>query len=643
MSMRGGGPMRGGHGPFGGGGAPTAKPLNTKATVKRLLGLLARQKIVLYFVLFLTSASVGLSILGPKTLGQATNLVFEGFISSKFPSGVTKEQVIENLRVQGQTQLADMVSAMNIVPGTGIDFGAVGKVILLVLALYIGSTILSWIQGYLMSGIAQKFVFQMRRDVQTKLPKLPLKYFDTQSRGDLLSRVTNDIDNIGNSLQQGLNQLLNSILQVVGGLILMFWISPVLALVSLIIIPLSIITTAAIAKRSQSQFVTQWKSTGELNGHIEETHTGHSVVLAYGQRENSMEKFDKFNGELYESSFKATFLSGLIQPIMQLLSNINYVTIAVLGALKVTSGGMSIGDVQAFIQYSRQFTMPLSGIAGQMNQLQSGIASAERVFEVMDAIEQSAEQPYSKEFKPQGKVELKNVEFRYVENQPLIHDFNLVVEPGQTIAIVGPTGAGKTTIVNLLMRFYEIDGGEILLDGQNIAAMPREVVRRNFGMVLQDTWLFGGTIRENIAYGNPDATEEQIVQAAIDAHADRFIRTLPNGYETVIEDDATNISVGERQLLTIARAFLADPAVLILDEATSNVDTRTEALIQAAMHNLRIGRTGFVIAHRLSTIRNADRIIVMRDGGIVEQGTHDELIKTNGHYSDLYKSQFDID
>jgi ATP-binding cassette subfamily B multidrug efflux pump len=644
MSMRGGGPMRGGgHGPFGGGGAPASKPLNTKATVKRLLKLLSRQKIVLYFVLFLTSASVGLSILGPKTLGQATNLIFDGFISSKFPLGSSKEQVVAGLRADGQTQLADMVSAMNIVPGVGIDFTAVGKVILLVLALYTGSTLLSWIQGYLMSGIAQRFVHQMRRDVQEKLPRLPLKYFDGQSRGDLLSRVTNDIDNIGNSLQQGLNQLLNSILQIIGGLILMFIISPLLAAISLIIIPLSILTTAAIAKRSQSQFVNQWKSTGELNGHIEETHTGHSVVLAYGQRKNSLEKFDNFNDELYESSFKATFLSGLIQPIMQLLSNINYVTIAVLGALRITSGAMSLGDVQAFIQYSRQFTMPLSSIAAQMNQLQSGIASAERVFEVMDGIEQSIEMDSGQTFTATGKVELQDVNFKYIENQPLIHDFNLSVEPGQTVAIVGPTGAGKTTIVNLLMRFYELDSGQILLDGIDIASMPREKVRRNFGMVLQDTWLFGGTIRENIAYGNTEATEAEIVQAAVDAHADRFIRTLPDGYDTVIEDDANNISVGERQLLTIARAFLANPAVLILDEATSNVDTRTEALIQSAMHNLRLGRTGFVIAHRLSTIRNADRIIVMRDGGIVEQGTHDELIATKGEYSNLYRSQFEID
>ena len=643
MSMRGGPPMRGGgHGPFGG-GPPAAKPLNTKATVRRLLGLLSRQKIILYFVLFLTSASVGLSILGPKVLGEATNLIFEGFISSKFPVGASKDQVVAGLRAEGETQLADMVSAMNIVPGVGIDFTAVGKVILLVLALYVGSTVLTWIQGYLMSGIAQKFVFQMRRDVQMKLPRLPLKYFDGQSRGDLLSRVTNDIDNIGNSLQQGLNQLLNSVLQVIGGLILMFVISPLLAAVSLIIIPLSIFTTTAIAKRSQSEFVSQWKSTGELNGHIEETHTGHSVVLAYGQRKNSLERFDQLNNELYDSSFKATYLSGLIQPIMQLLSNINYVTIAVLGALRVTSGAMSLGDVQAFIQYSRQFTMPLSSIAAQMNQLQSGIASAERVFEVMDSIEQSAEVNSGTTFTAVGKVELQNVNFRYVENQPLIHDFNLSVEPGQTVAIVGPTGAGKTTIVNLLMRFYELDSGKILLDGVDIATHPREAVRRNFGMVLQDTWLFGGTIRENIAYGNTEATEEQIVQAAVDAHADRFVRTLPDGYNTVIEDDATNISVGERQLLTIARAFLADPAVLILDEATSNVDTRTEALIQSAMHNLRLGRTGFVIAHRLSTIRNADRIIVMRDGGIVEQGTHDELIATKGEYSNLYRSQFEID
>jgi ATP-binding cassette subfamily B protein len=493
-----------------------------------------------------------------------------------------------------------------------------------------------------MSGIAQKFVFQMRQEVQAKLSRLPLSYFDSQSRGDLLSRVTNDIDNIGNSLQQGLNQLLNSILQVVGGLILMFWISPLLAIVSLVIIPISILTTASIAKKSQSQFVQQWKSTGELNGHIEEIHTGHRVVLAYGQRQNATDKFDKSNIELYESSFRATFLSGLIQPIMQLLSNINYVVIAVIGAVRVTSGSMSLGDVQAFIQYSRQFTMPLSSIAAQMNQLQSGIASAERVFEVLDASELSLENEYEENFRAEGKVEFRNVNFRYIESKPLIQDFNLIVEPGQTVAIVGPTGAGKTTIVNLLMRFYDIESGQVLLDGKDIKTLRRETVRKNFGMVLQDTWLFGGTIRENIAYGNTEISDADIYKAAIDAHADRFIRTLPLGYETIIEDDATNISVGERQLITIARAFLADPAILILDEATSNVDTRTEALIQKAMHDLRLGRTGFVIAHRLSTIRNADRIIVMEEGRIVEQGTHDELISINGEYSKLYQNQFDV-
>jgi ATP-binding cassette subfamily B protein len=633
--------MRGGHGPFGG-GAPASKPLNTKVTVKRLLGLLAKQKIVLYFVLFLTSASVGLSILGPKTLGKATDLIFSGFISSNLPSNFSKEQVVAGLRAQGENQFADMVSAMNIIPGAGIDFVAVRDVIFLVIALYVGSTVLSWFQGYLMSGIAQKFVFQMRQEVQAKLSRLPLSYFDSQSRGDLLSRVTNDIDNIGNSLQQGLNQLLNSILQVVGGLILMFWISPLLAIVSLVIIPISILTTASIAKKSQSQFVQQWKSTGELNGHIEEIHTGHRVVLAYGQRQNATDKFDKSNIELYESSFRATFLSGLIQPIMQLLSNINYVVIAVIGAVRVTSGSMSLGDVQAFIQYSRQFTMPLSSIAAQMNQLQSGIASAERVFEVLDASELSLENEYEENFRAEGKVEFRNVNFRYIESKPLIQDFNLIVEPGQTVAIVGPTGAGKTTIVNLLMRFYDIESGQVLLDGKDIKTLRRETVRKNFGMVLQDTWLFGGTIRENIAYGNTEISDADIYKAAIDAHADRFIRTLPLGYETIIEDDATNISVGERQLITIARAFLADPAILILDEATSNVDTRTEALIQKAMHDLRLGRTGFVIAHRLSTVRNADRIIVMEEGRIVEQGTHDELISINGEYSKLYQNQFDV-
>ncbi len=640
MSMmgRGGGPFGRQMGPGGG------KAANAKGTLRRLLGRLGNQKLVLFGVFIATALSVTFSVLGPRALGQATNLVFDGLIGKQLPSGISKDDIIAQLRADGRDQFADMLETMNIIPGAGVDFDAVFKVVLLVIGMYLVSAFFQWLQGYVMSGIAQRTIAELRRDVQYKLSRVPLKYVDDQSRGDLLSRVTNDIDNIGTTLQQGLSQLLSSVLQVIGGLTMMFLISPLLAAISLVVIPTSIVATAVIGKRSQVQFAAQWKHTGELNGQVEETHTGHSLVLAFGQRESSLTKFNESNDALYAASFKASFLSGLIPPVMQILANINYVCIAVIGALRVTSGQMSLGDVQAFIQYSRQFTMPLSGIAAQMNQLQSGLASAERVFEVLDAEEEEPQPRGSMALvsEPRGHVVFDDVAFRYVPETPLIHDFSLTVEPGQTVAIVGPTGAGKTTIVNLLMRFYEIDSGRIFIDGVDTFDMAREDVRSMCGMVLQDTWLFGGTIRENIAYGRADVDDETIYQAARDAHADRFIRTLPDGYDTVIEDDAANISVGERQLLTIARAFVADPTILILDEATSSVDTRTELLIQQAMHTLRQGRTGFIIAHRLSTIRDADIIVVMKDGGIVEVGNHDELIRRNGHYRELYQSQFDL-
>ena len=478
--------------------------------------------------------------------------------------------------------------------------------------------------------------------MQYKLGRVPLKYVDGQSRGDLLSRVTNDIDNIGNTLQQGLNQLLNSVLMVVGTLVVMFFISPILAIVSLVIVPVSIGMTAAIAKRSQVQFAAQWRETGKVNGHVEEMHTGHAIVLAYNRRGTALKEFDEFNDALFESSRKAQFLSGIMMPLMQAVGNLNYVIIAILGGIRVANGQLSLGGVQAFIQYSRQFTMPLGQIAALANQVQSGLASAERVFEVLDAVEEELELRGSKQrlVEPRGQVVLDNVSFRYLPDQPLIDHVNVRVEPGKTVAIVGPTGAGKTTIVNLLMRFYDIDEGRITLDGVDTRDIAREDLRSHFGMVLQDTWLFNGTIRENIAYGRTGASDAEIIEAAKEAHADHFIRTLPNGYDTVLDDDATNISVGERQLLTIARAFLADPTVLILDEATSNVDTRTEVLIQEAMNRLRHGRTGFVIAHRLSTIRNADTILVMDHGRIVEQGSHEQLIASGGFYKKLYDSQF---
>ena len=641
MSMMRGGPHGGG--PFGRPGAPTSgSATNAKAAAKRLLQRLDKQRKVLWWVLVLSTVAIGTGLLGPKLLGDATTEIFDGLIGSRLPAGVDKATVIEDLRARGEDKFADMLTNMDVTPGVGVDFTAVGRLILIVIALYLVAAFLNWLSGWLMAGVAQQTVYELREDVEHKLGRVPLKYVDGQSRGDLLSRVTNDIDNIGNTLQQGLNQLLTSILAVVGTLAVMFFISPVLAFVSLVIVPVSLGMTAVIAKRSQVQFAAQWRETGKVNGHVEEMHTGHNIVLAYNRRDAAMRQFDEHNDALFTASRKAQFLSGILMPLMNAVSNLNYVIIAVLGGLQVANGQLSLGAVQAFIQYSRQFTMPLGQIAAQANQLQSGLASAERVFEVLDAIEEELELRGSKQRieQPRGAVVLDNVSFRYVEDQPLIEDVSLTVEPGRTVAIVGPTGAGKTTLVNLLMRFYDIDAGRITLDGVDTRDIAREDLRSEFGMVLQDTWLFKGTIRENIAYGREGATEADIIEAAKEAHADHFIRTLPQGYDTVLDDEATNISVGERQLLTIARAFLADPTVLILDEATSNVDTRTEVLIQEAMNRLRHGRTGFVIAHRLSTIRNADTILVMDHGKIVEQGSHDELIAAGGFYKRLYDSQF---
>ena len=534
-----------------------------------------------------------------------------------------------------------MVSAMNVVRGHGVDFAVVGHVLLAVLLLYVAASILSWIQGRVVTVIVQRTVYGMRADVEAKLGRMPLSYFDSTPTGELLSRVTNDIDNIAQSLQQTMSQLLTSLLTVIGVIAMMIYVSPVLATVALITVPVSALITMTIAKRSQPQFVGQWSTTGKLNGHIEEAYTGHELVKVFGRTDETVTAFRELNEKLYVSSFKAQFISGLIMPAMMFVANLNYVAIAVIGGLRVASGAISLGDVQAFIQYSRQFSQPLTQVASMANLLQSGVASAERVFEVLDAPEQSAD--VSMAVAPTavlGRVAFENVSFSYDPARPLIEHLDLVAEPGQTIAIVGPTGAGKTTLANLLLRFYEVDGGRITLDGVDVRDMAREDLRAEFGMVLQDTWLFGGTIHDNIAYGAQDASQEQISQAADAAYADHFVRTLPQGYDTVIDDDGSSVSAGQRQLLTIARAFLADPAILILDEATSSVDTRTEALVQQAMAALRTGRTSFVIAHRLSTIRDADRIVVMVDGGIVEQGTHDQLLAAGGAYHRLYAAQF---
>jgi ATP-binding cassette subfamily B protein len=624
--------------------APAARTKDFSGTARRLLGRLRPEMFKLVISLMLGVASVAFIITGPKILGNATNILFNGVVSKQLPAGVTQAQAEAMLRLHGQGQIADMISGMSLTPGAGVDLNQLGRVLAVAASVYLFGAAFNFGQGYLLAGVTQRVMYGLRAQVEQKLGRLPLRYFDSHPHGDILSRVSNDIDNLTTTIQQGLSQLLTSVLTIVGVLGMMIWISPLLAGVALITIPLAILITFIIARRSQVQFAAQWERTGTLNGLVEETHTGHGLVQVFGRRPATIDEFGRQNRRLYEASFRAQFLSGIIQPTMQFLSNFNYVVIAVLGGFRVASGTMSLGDVTAFIQYSRQFTMPITQIAAQMNMLQSGLASAERVFEFLDATEESADYvPVAAPTSPPsraGQVSLEHVSFRYEPDEPLIEDFTLDVAPGQSIAIVGPTGAGKTTLVNLLVRFYEIDAGRISLDGTDYAELTRDEVRRAFGMVLQDTWLFEGTIRDNIAYGKEGATDEEIVDAATAAYVDHFVRTLPEGYETRLDADASNFSSGQKQLLTIARAFLASPPILILDEATSNVDTRTEVLIQEAMARLRQGRTSFVIAHRLSTIRNADTIIVMDGGRIVEHGDHAELLERRGLYYSLYNSQF---
>ena len=629
-----------GHGPRGA-MMPGEKARDFKGSLKRLFGYLKPHKTQLIIVMVLSIVCVVLTIAGPKILGKATNILFEGVIGKQLPPGLGKEQIISMLKAAGKDQMAEMVAGMNIVPGAGVDFEAIKRILLILVGIYIANALFSWLQHYIMAGISQRTVYSLRKEADAKLGRLPLKYYDSNTRGEILSRVTNDIDNIASTLQQSLTQLVTATFTVIGVLIMMFSISPLLAAIALVVLPLGVIVTLFIAKRSQKQFAEQWDSTGALNGHIEEMYTGHRIVKAFNRQQEAIDEFDKENDRLYQASFKAHFISSTIQPAMQFINNLNYVAICVIGGMKVANGVLSLGDVQAFIQYSRQFTQPIVQTASIMNVLQSTVASAERVFELLDEEEETpdTENPVVLE-KVEGHVVFKNVSFRYKPDVPLIEDMSLEVKPGQTVAIVGPTGAGKTTVVNLLMRFYELDGGSISIDGIDIRDMARNDLRRLFGMVLQDTWLFNGTIRDNIAYGREDATEEEILAAARAAHVDHFVRTLPKGYDTELGDEASNISQGQKQLLTIARAFLADPHILILDEATSSVDTRTEVLIQEAMAELMRGRTSFVIAHRLSTIRNADTILVMDNGRIVEQGNHEELMAARGFYYDLYNSQF---
>jgi ATP-binding cassette subfamily B multidrug efflux pump len=622
-------------------GRSAEKSLDFKGSSKRLLRTLRPERPLMLLALAFAAASVTLSVLGPRILGHATDLIFSGVVGKEVPSGASKAETIVRLRENGQGRLADLLGSVDFVPGRGIDFGKVGHVLLIVVTIYLAASVCGLFQGRITTTLVQRAVYRLRQQAQAKLARLPLSYFDAQPRGEVLSRVTNDIDNVGQTMQQTLSQMLISLLTIVGVLGMMFWISPLLALIALVTVPVSVFVAAKIGKRAQPQFIKQWSTTGRLNGHIEEMYTGHALVKVFGRREQAERTFNEHNDTLYGASFKAQFISGMIQPAMMFIGNINYVLVAVVGALRVASGSLSLGEVQAFIQYSRQFTQPITQVASMANLLQSGVASAERVFALLDADEQEPD-PVDPVALPvvRGKVEFCDVSFSYTEDVPLIDDLSLSVEPGQTVAIVGPTGAGKTTLVNLLMRFYEVSAGRITLDGVDIASMTREELRSKTGMVLQDAWLFGGTIAENIAYGVPEATQDQIVEAARATYVDRFVRTLPDGYETVLDDEGASVSAGEKQLITIARAFLVEPAILILDEATSSVDTRTEVLIQRAMSSLRQGRTSFVIAHRLSTIRDADLILVMESGAIVEQGTHDELLEADGAYAQLYAAQF---
>ncbi len=619
--MQGGGPM--GRGGWGAMGRPVEKPKDFKGTAKRLLGYFMPQKYLLLVVFVTAVLGTVFNIVGPKILGLATTKLFDGLIA--------KYKTFQFNQLHPQHPL----------PMPGIDFTYIGTVLLILLGLYIVSSIFMYIQQYVMAGVAQRTVYQLRREVEEKLSRLPLKYFDSRTHGEILSRAVNDMDNISSTLQQSITQLITSLVTVVGVIVMMLLISPLLSLVVVLTLPLSMIVTLGLAKRSQKNFRDQQRALGQLNGHVEEMYAGHKIVKAFGREAQSITEFTELNEKLYEAGWRAQFVSGMIMPLMRAIGNLGYVIVAVVGGIMVTNGSLALGDVQAFIQYAQQFTMPITQLANFANVIQSTMASAERIFELLDEQEEVPEAVDAKVIEaPKGAVQFEHVQFGYKADAILMEDMNIDVQPGQMIAVVGPTGAGKTTLVNLLMRFYEVNSGRILVDGIDITQIKRGDLRRTFGMVLQDTWLFNGTIRDNIAYGRESATEEEIVRAAKAAYADHFIRTLPDGYKTVLNEEASNISQGQKQLLTIARAFLADPEILILDEATSSVDTRTEQQIQKAMADLMKGRTSFVIAHRLSTIRDADMILVMNHGTIIEKGTHEELLKQNGFYADLYNSQF---
>lgn len=624
------------------GEGPARKAKNFWPSFWRMIGLLKPYWIRMIIVTILGAGGVILTVLAPRILGDATDVLFSGFVSNQIPAGMSTAEAIDGLRAAGQSDLADMVAKMNVTPGAGVDFTRLAQILSLVLVLYVGAAILTWLQGYILNRVMVRAMWKLRGDIEDKINRLPLSYFDRVKRGDLISRVTNDIDNMTNTLQQSLSGAITSVFTVIGAIVMMLTISWKLTLIALVSLPLLGIIFGIIGPKAQKAFTLQWLKVGRLNARVEESFSGHSLVKVFGQQKHFEEEFAEENEELYRASFRAQFLSGLMMPSMTFVGNLVYVGIAVVGGVMVASGNLLLGSVQAFIQYSQQFNQPLAELGGMAAAVQSGVASTERVFELLDEPEQSPDNPDAPApVEGQGRIEFDHVKFSYRPDHPLIEDLSFTVEPGQTVAIVGPTGAGKTTLVNLLMRFYELDAGMITVNGQNIANLTRDDVRQRTGMVLQDPWLFAGTIKDNIRYGNEEASDEQIVAAAKATYIDRLIRHMPLGYETELDEDASNLSAGERQLLTIARAFVSEPSILILDEATSSVDTRTELLLQQAMAALQKGRTSFVIAHRLSTIREADLILVMEHGDIVEQGTHEELIKAHGAYWRLYNSQFE--
>lgn len=617
---------------------PVTRSRDFTGSAIRLVRRLTPQRGLTATVIALAIGGIAIGVIGPRILGHATDLLFNGVIGRELPAGLTKEQAIDAARARGDDRLADLVSGMNVTPGQGVDFASVARTLLLALGLYLVAALLVWLQARILNVVVQRTMMTMRADIQQKVHRLPLSYVDGRQRGELLSRVTNDVDNVQSSLGMAISQLLTALITVVAVLVMMLTISPLLTLITVLTVPLSLLATRAITRRSAKLFAEQWANTGRLNAHIEETYSGFTVVKTYGHRAAAADQFDRLNADVHRTSLGAQFLSGLVGPATTFIGNLSYVAVAVVGGIQVATGQITLGSIQAFIQYVRQFNQPLTQVAAMYNALQSGIASAERIFDLLDADEESADVSTGPVPAGPGRVEFQRVSFGYRPDAPVIEDLSLTAEPGSTVAIVGPTGAGKTTLVNLLMRFYDVDAGRILVDGVDIATMPRADLRSRIGMVLQDTWLFSGTVYDNIRYGRPEAGPDEVYAAARAAHVDRFVQTLPLGYETRVGDDGGAISAGEKQLITIARAVLARPQLLILDEATSSVDTRTELLIQQAMAELRKDRTSFIIAHRLSTIRDADQILVLDAGRIVERGTHAELLARHGEYWAMARS-----